>query len=394
MDIWELVKLSIKSLFSFKVRSFLTMLGIIVGIASVVLISSVGAGFQNNLLGDLTKSLTKIVEVDIDQKKLAKTTINRDFYFKESDLEIIEQLPNIDTAFFETQLQGITDDEVYVSVRGVNDKNLNAYSYRVDYGRKITEEEYKSKAEVAIMNYDSAVRTYGNPENALGKLLNFSDFDGYTYSYTIVGVTQKPEQVSAIPQHIINIFVPVDAQEYNSGFTFKVKDEKKMTETVNVLKGYLKAKSGQDDLYKVSLVSDELKEVTGILNKISIFISFIAGISLLVGGIGVMNIMLVSVTERISEIGLRKAIGAKNKHILLQFLIESIILTLTGGLIGLTIGYGLASIIGIFLHIIPILKISVLIMSLTVSMGTGLIFGIYPARKASKLSPMEALRSE
>lgn len=143
MDIWELVKLSIKSLFSFKVRSFLTMLGIIVGIASVVLISSVGAGFQNNLLGDLTKSLTKIVEVDIDQKKLAKTTINRDFYFKESDLEIIEQLPNIDTAFFETQLQGITDDEVYVSVRGVNDKNLNAYSYRVDYGRKITEEEYK-----------------------------------------------------------------------------------------------------------------------------------------------------------------------------------------------------------------------------------------------------------
>ena len=112
MDIWELVKLSLKSLFSFKVRSFLTMLGIIVGIASVVLISSVGAGFQNNLLGDLTKSLTKIVEVDIDQKKLAKTTINRDFYFKENDLEIIEQLPNIDTAFFETQLQGITDDEI------------------------------------------------------------------------------------------------------------------------------------------------------------------------------------------------------------------------------------------------------------------------------------------
>lgn len=394
MDIWELVKLSIKSLFSFKVRSFLTMLGIIVGIASVVLISSVGAGFQNNLLGDLTKSLTKIVEVDIDQKKLAKTTINRDFYFKENDLEIIEQLPNIDTAFFETQLQGITDDEIYVGARGVNDENLNAYSYRVDYGRKITEEEYKSKAEVAIMDYDSAVRTYGSPENALGKVLNFSDFDGYPYAYTIVGVTQKPEQVSAIPQPVINIFVPVDAQEYNSGFTFKVNDETKMTETVNILKSYLKAKTGQDDLYKISLVSDQLKEVTGILNKISIFISFIAGISLLVGGIGVMNIMLVSVTERISEIGLRKAIGAKNKHILLQFLIESVILTLTGGLIGLSLGYALASIVGIFLHIIPILKISVLIMSLTVSMGTGLIFGIYPARKASKLSPMEALRSE
>ena len=393
MDIWELVKLSIKSLFSFKVRSFLTMLGIIVGIASVVLISSIGAGFQNNLLGDLTKSLTKIVEVDIDQKKLAKTTINRDFYFKENDLEIIEQLPNIDTAFFETQLQGITDDEIYVGARGVNE-NLNAYSYRVDYGRKITEEEYKSKAEVAIMDYDSAVRTYGSPENALGKLLNFSDFDGYPYTYTIVGVTQKPEQVSAIPQPVINIFVPVDAQEYNSGFTFKVKDEKKMTETVKVLKAYLKAKSGQDDLYKVSLVSDQLKEVTSILDKISIFISFIAGISLLVGGIGVMNIMLVSVTERITEIGLRKAIGAKNKHILLQFLIESVILTLMGGLIGLSLGYGLASIVGIFLHIRPILKISVLIMSLSVSMGTGLIFGIYPAKKASKLSPMEALRSE
>ena len=107
-----------------------------------------------------------------------------------------------------------------------------------------------------------------------------------------------------------------------------------------------------------------------------------------------MNIMLVSVTERISEIGLRKAIGAKNRHILLQFLIESIILTLIGGIVGVVFGYSLAFLVGLFLKITPILKMNVLVLSLLVSGGTGLIFGIYPAKKASRLSPMEALRSE
>ncbi len=407
MDIFELIKLSIKSLFSFKVRSFLTMLGVIVGIGSVVLISSIGTGFQNNLLGDLTKSLSKIVMVDIDTKKLAKRSVERDFYFTKEDLEAIEKLPNIDVAFFETQSTGIYTNEkntenkggifgseIYIGEHGIGPKNMPAYSYKVSYGRNISKEEFESNAKVAVIEYEGAKLIYGDPTSAIGKVLEYEDFDGNLKQYAIIGVTQKPEKESPITQPQATIFTVAEEKQYNQNFMFKVKDEKKLTETTDILKKYLLQKANGEDIYKITPINDQLKEVTGILDKVSLFISFIAAISLIVGGIGVMNIMLVSVTERISEIGLRKAIGAKNRHILLQFLIESIILTLIGGIVGVVFGYSLAFLVGLFLKITPILKMNVLVLSLLVSGGTGLIFGIYPAKKASRLSPMEALRSE
>ena len=222
---------------------------------------------------------------------------------------------------------------------------------------------------------------YGDPTSAIGKVLEYEDFDGNLKQYAIIGVTQKPEKESPITQPQATIFTVAEEKQYNQNFMFKVKDEKKLTETTDVLKKFLLQKANGEDICKITPINDQLKEVTGILDKVSLFISFIAAISLIVGGIGVMNIMLVSVTERISEIGLRKAIGAKNRHILLQFLIESIILTLIGGIVGVVFGYSLAFLVGLFLKITPILKMNVLVLSLLVSGGTGLIFGIYPANK-------------
>ena len=161
-----------------------------------------------------------------------------------------------------------------------------------------------------------------------------------------------------------------------------------MDNTTNILN----KESGIAGLYRAVNSNTGLEQFNSILSMLSIFVSFVASVSLFVGGIGVMNIMLVSVTERIREIGLRKAIGAKNKDILLQFLIESIILTVSGGVIGILLGSVSAFLISNALGLVLIIKVSILLISITVSMLIGVIFGVYPASKASKLNPIDALR--
>lgn len=163
------------------------------------------------------------------------------------------------------------------------------------------------------------------------------------------------------------------------------------TVMTNVRKSLI-GRGSETDTYSVSSSSQGLDQFNNILNMLTLFISGVAAISLFVGGIGVMNIMLVSVTERIREVGLRKAIGAKTKDILMQFLIEAVLLTFIGGIIGVLLGYGGALLVGLFIKTTPILSPIVVIVSLFVSTATGLVFGVYPAKKAAALDPIEALR--
>lgn len=400
MDLFEIIKLSIKSLFSFKIRSFLTMLGIIVGISSVTLISSIGAGFQNGLLGDATKSLSKIVSVTINQNKFKNMERKREYYFTKEDREKILKIPNVENVFNSFQVSGeVLENGKFLNSIGINNEWLDIYGYKIGMGRNFTSDEFKDGANLMVLDYNSAVNMFGAPNLAIGKKIQVDLFEYGLQNFTIIGVLEEPKNNATklfsgnfiMGYFTANLF---DNETYKSDIKIKVKDQDKMNITVDLVKKYLKNKSNVDDLYNVDLFNDQLSEVTSILDKISLFISLIAGISLVVGGIGVMNIMLVSVTERISEIGLRKAIGAKNRHILLQFLIESMVLTLIGGMLGLFFGFSLSMLIGLVLKITPVLKLNVLITSLVVSLGTGLIFGIYPAKKASKLSPMEALRTE
>ena len=224
--------------------------------------------------------------------------------------------------------------------------------------------------------------------------------------YTVVGVFQNEfeQYVKAMGGRRIPRFVRMPLRTYDKVFDLKAngytdiviesKNPENMSEDMARAKEILEDITGVADLYEVGTLSDGASSFDSVLTTLNLFVTFVAGISLFVGGIGVMNIMLVSVIERTKEIGIRKAIGATNRDILVQFLMESIILTGCGGIIGIIFGVLLALLVGNFAGIPPVFSLFSILTSLAVSMGIGIVFGVAPAKKAAELNPVDALRSE
>jgi len=411
MNILESFKMAISSILSNKMRSFLTMLGIIIGISSVITIVSLGNGGKNYIADQFAKMGSNTVTLNVDTSKVEQTSD----YFTLDDVKQIKD--RVDTVKYVSPTvsergKAITDTKTSTAnITGVNTDYSMISNVEIVYGRFLNDREVEEGKAVAVIDQTSAIALFGN-DNVVGKSFKLGPVAS-SKSATVVGVSKassmfggssgggRPSRsgdstptLVTVPVTFLQTLYPID---FNiSTLSITSTNQANSVQTGNDALKIVQAKHDNKttDLYKATNSASMLASINQVLGIFTTFLSAVASISLLVGGIGVMNIMLVSVTERTKEIGIRKAIGATTNAILFQFLTESVILSLIGGLIGMTLGIVSAQIIGSFANIVPSVSIIVVLEVILFSSAVGVFFGIYPARKAAKLNPIDALRYE
>ena len=403
-QILEYIKIALMNIKNNKGRSVLTMLGIIIGISSVIMVISIGNGVRGQVNSELEGIGGGQIAFYVDDTR-KDTTVT----FDQSDYDAI--MENVD------HVKGVTpqigawgtaegpkgDFDIYLT--GGNTGLQYTSTDPIVKGKYFTQNDYDSGSNTCIITEASAVALFGTTD-VIGMTFD-ATFWGVTQELRIVGI-RKDSASAIISMGMGSTYIQAEAPmtfmanklgyyiDAMSQFYVIAESSEYSTEVAKEALSLLENRHdvrGEDQIMMESF-TDYTAQFDTILSVITIFISFVAAISLLVGGIGVMNIMLVSVTERTREIGIRKALGARTNSILLQFLAEAGIITLMGGVIGIVLGVLGAMGIGALAGLTPQVSVVTVIVASVFSCGVGIFFGIYPAKKAARLSPIEALRHE
>lgn len=415
MKLRRTIKIASTGLRTHRTRSFLTILGIVIGIAAIILTMSIGQGAQNLVLSQIQGLGSRTIVVIPGREPSGPTdpaivdTILSDS-LKERELEALKKKENVASArsvmpiVFGTESASFGNETFRLTVLGVSSLATQIFDLYPSEGAFFTEEEVKSRADVIILGSKAKEELFGDSE-ALGERVKIKG-----RNFHVVGLLPKKGQVSFFNFDETAVVPYSTAQQFLFGIKHfnrlivEAESEEAISRTVQDIEITLRNLHGitdpeKDDFF-IETQADLAQRLGTITDILTLLLVSIAAISLVVGGIGIMNIMLVSVTERTREIGLRKALGATNRNILAQFLTEAVILTVAGGILGILIGTLLSFIASLVLSRTLGLNWAfsfpffAAVIGLLVSGAIGLVFGIYPARKASLKSPIEALRYE
>jgi putative ABC transport system permease protein len=406
MDIRESVRIASIDIRLNKLRTLLSMLGIIIGIASVIIIVALGNGLKYKIINQFSGLGANRVYVqagwDNEAKRAGEISLN--------DIAVIRELPGVTDVTPEitwnTEVKGITNKTQPMEIRGVTADYFTILNLNLDAGRFLTGIDLDERQRVCVLKTESAITLFSsdsgantiNSESVLGKSVKLGGV-----RFLVVGVIKKEEERGGFFRTGPNtIFVPVtvllrSAQTKNIPvISVQITDMKDSQKVQTKIVRTLKERHNNKGRYNVFAPEDIQKEINTALNVFTGVIGAIGGLSLLVGGIGIMNIMLASVAERTREVGIRKALGAKRRDVLMQFLIEAGTISGCGGIVGIILGILLAKSIDILTRgeIPAMILPSSIIIALIFSVFVGMFFGIYPASKAANLNPIEALHYE
>jgi putative ABC transport system permease protein len=406
MNILNLIRIAFKALQRNKLRAFLTMLGVIIGVAAVIAMVAIGQGSKQSIQSQLSSMGSNMITIlpasnVTGGARLGGSTVNT---LTLDDVKALQkQAANISFISPAATSSGQSIFGAFnwpTTIYGVSPSYLDIRQWELTDGIPFSEDDVRASAKVCLIGQTVVANLFPNGENPIGKIIRFNNLP-----FQVIGVLvakgqssfgQDQDDVILAPYTTVQkrilatiYFRTIYASAINESASDAATDE-----ITTILRKTHRLRTSDENDFQVRTMAELITALSSTSNLLTILLTAIAGISLVIGGIGIMNIMYVSVTERTREIGLRMSIGARGIDILMQFLIEAIMISITGGLIGVALGITAAKLITIFLSWPTLVSESSIILSFAVCAFTGVFFGYYPAQKASRLDPIEALRYE
>ena len=405
MLIWESITIALHELFANKLRSVLTMLGIIIGVAAVIAMVSIGMGVKSNVedsMANLGSNMLIVTPGAANSGGIRGAAGSRESLKYDDAMAIKKKIKNIDhvSPIVQRSYQIVYGNQNWNTVvMGVTPEYMSIRSLTLTVGTFISQTDNDKRQRVAVIGPTVARNLFGS-ENPIGRNIRI-----HNQPFKIIGVLASKGQSSMGQDQDDVVIVPLmTEQERLLGIThiqmiqLQVSEASKIVQVQSEVETLLRQRhhilNGKENDFTVNNLTSLVETVTQQTTMLTILLGSIAGISLLVGGIGIMNIMMVSVTERTREIGIRKALGATFSNIMLQFLIESVVMGVVGGILGIALGCAISVAISHVGEFKTVITATPILVSFSFAVGIGLFFGIYPARKAAKLDPIDALRYE